>query len=198
MDQFKGVIGFVYIIASIIVLIFVVMALVQIDTHGIAMPVPVLDDAKELNEYKGETAKTVELYKSWSLHENIRIFEWHSRSTKIIFYISMLVSVSGICLSFWQFLQADVSEQRAEHADELEIKNQFLSLAFKSRSIASLLLFMSIGYLLIYVTFVYEISPHEANNRLADMLSDEAGVSGAEDAPVTSAENTDVTTERSQ
>lgn len=101
-------------------------------------------------------------YAIWTLKFRESTFEWNLRSTKIIFWVSIIVSMSGMMFAFWQFLDAGNKDQRAAEADELEVKTQMASIAFKSRSLASLVLFVSIAYLLIYVTFVYPIkSTHD-------------------------------------
>jgi len=60
-------------------------------------------------------------------------------------------------LSFWQFMEASGEADKASNVDELELKTKLVSLAFKSRSVAALIMFMSIAYLLIYVLLVYPI-----------------------------------------
>lgn len=120
-------------------------------------------------------------YVVWTLKFRESTFEWSLRSTKIIFWVSMLISVSGIMFAFWQFLDASNKDQRAVEADELEIKTQMASIAFKSRSLASLVLFVSIAYLLIYVRFVHPIN--ETHDKLGTNEAAQAVVTGATQSP---------------
>ena len=111
----------------------------------------------DLTTYRISTAKSYEIYRQWTISENQRVFDWHLRSTKIIFWVSILVSIIGISFSFWQFSEASRDAQKAAESDEMEIKTQLISLAFKSRSIAASIMFISVAYLLIYVVLVYPI-----------------------------------------
>ena len=64
----------------------------------------------------------------------------------------------GRAFSFWQFSNAERIERSAGLSDEFELKTNVASIAFKTRSIAALVLFVSIAYLMIYTVFVYPIS----------------------------------------
>jgi hypothetical protein len=86
-----------------------------------------------------------------------RAFSWHARSTKIIFWLSMFVAISGLVLAFWQFTTSVKEAERAVEENELTIKTELISLAFKSRSIAALILFLSVAYLTLYTLFIYPI-----------------------------------------
>jgi hypothetical protein len=147
-----------FVAMSIAVVIIGILALYSIDEFIFrAMPSPPAQDI-DLIEYRADTERHYQRYIQWTIEENYRIFDWHMRSTKIIFWVSMLVSVSGMAFSFWQFVEAAKDEKRAIEADELEMRTQLVSLAFKSRSVAALLMFLAVAYLLIYVTLVYPIS----------------------------------------
>lgn len=123
-----------------------------------------LDPSKDipLAECKKDKAKAHEMYSVWVFQQHQRQFDWHTRSTKIIFWVSMLVAISGISFAFWQFVEASREEKKALETEELELKTKLVSLVFKSRSIAALVMFMSIAYLLIYVILIYPIryAPH--------------------------------------
>ena len=106
-----------------------------------------LDVNKSIEVYISDTEKYSELYNQWTLQENIRVFEWHARSTKILFGTSILIAIMGMGFSFWQFHEASESQKMSKEAEEIEIKTQMISLALKSRSMASLLLFVSIVYI---------------------------------------------------
>uniref|UniRef100_UPI0040570DEF hypothetical protein n=1 Tax=Candidatus Electronema sp. TaxID=2698783 RepID=UPI0040570DEF len=112
-----------------------------------------------IETYQLETSKAIELYNQWVVNNNRRIFEWQARSTKIIFYVSILMTITGMSFAFWQFIEASHSEKIATEEDQLEVKTQLVSLAFKSRSLATFMMFISLAYMLIYVTVIYPVKP---------------------------------------
>lgn len=140
-------------------LITLVMSLVAIS--ALFYDPGVIDTSgNDLTYFIEDSQKHLEAYKAWSTVHNVSIFSWQLFSTKVLFWLSIVVSMCGIVFSVWQFFEASDAQRRSEHADELEIKTEMISLAFKSRSIASLLLFVSIGYLTLYSIFVYPIEIH--------------------------------------
>ncbi len=134
---------------------FLLLILIIVITDELSSPVLVVAEHENIEEYRLDTQKKQELYKQWTLFENQKHFTWNLRSTKIIFWVSMLTTMSGIAFAFWQFAEASIEERSAGLQDELELKTQLISLAFKTRSVAALVLFVSLAYLLIYVIFVY-------------------------------------------
>src|SRR5262245_32286297 len=56
---------------------------------------------KKLSDVSGTDLKQPEVrgaalrvrYSEWTLDQTVRVFEWHARSTKVIFWISMLITV---------------------------------------------------------------------------------------------------------
>lgn len=96
-------------------------------------------------------------YIVWAMKEQVQHHEWNLRSTKFLFWLSTLVSISGIVFAFWQFAKADDFERKASHTDEVSVKNAVAEFSFKSRSIASFILLISIIYLFVYVMFLYPI-----------------------------------------
>ena len=116
-----------------------------------------------------ETHRKYELYTQWTYQQNQRVYSWHAFSTKVIFWLSMFIAVSGVGFAFWQFVSASEEAREAASADELEIKTQLASLAFKSRSIAALVLFVSIAYMLIYTLWIYPIkeTPSSTNTPIS-------------------------------
>lgn len=141
---------------SILAIIVVVMALFVMDEHYWSEGVVVSED-KDFNEYVIESKKHYEVYRQWAIEENRQVFEWQLRSTKIVFWISVLVSISGIVFAFWQFVEAAQIEKSTRDVSEIEVKTQIASMTFKSKSFAALVMALSIVYLLIYVNFVYPI-----------------------------------------
>jgi hypothetical protein len=146
-----------FVALSIGLFVLALLCLILLDEALLQRHSVEIEPEVELSQYVANTDKSYEAYKQWTLDQTVRAFDWHARSTKIIFWISMLVGISGICFSFWQFVEASREERRAINADEIELKMQFISLAFKSRSIAALMMFVSLAYLLIYVTLVYPV-----------------------------------------
>ncbi len=121
------------------------------------------DSVNELSDEELQTGKAIEQYNRWTLSENRRIFQWHARSTKVLFWVSILITITGMSFAFWQFVEASQSEKAAIETEELQVKTQLVSLAFKSRSLATFMMFVSLAYLLIYVTMVYPVKPVDAD-----------------------------------
>ncbi len=142
---------------SISTILIALISLFLLDEFVFQRNVTIPEAEVSLEEHRVRTAKSYEVYKQWTIVENQRIFDWHLRSTKIIFWVSMLVAIVGLGFSFWQFVEASNDVKKAEETEEMELKTQLISLAFKSRSIAALVMFISIAYLLIYVILVYPI-----------------------------------------
>lgn len=128
-------------------------------------------------------------YKDWEFYHVRSVFEWNLRSGKYLFWLSVLISVSGIVFAYAQFRSAERTEHLADRkpsrdsspnpgdgsagdvgasdgnegpstdADILIVKTQLASIAFKAKSIAALTLFVSIVYCIMYVVFVYRLEP---------------------------------------
>ncbi len=87
------------------------------------------------------------MYRVFVLQQHQRAFECNARSTKVILWVSMVVAISSISFASWQFVQASQKETKGLEAEELELKTQRVSIAFKSRSLAALVMSMSVVYL---------------------------------------------------
>ena len=74
----------------------------------------------------------------------------------MIFWLSAMVTISGLVLSCWQFWEASHVTKQSE-TGELRLTSAVFSAAFKFRSIGALVLFTSAVYLLIYAKFIYPI-----------------------------------------
>ena len=96
------------------------------------------------------------MFDIWSMSMNQRVFEWGLFSAKVLFWISMTVSMSGIAFSFLQFSLSPESTQEPS-SDEMSLTTSMLSFMLRSRTMASLVMFSSIAYLVIYVVFVYPV-----------------------------------------
>lgn len=96
------------------------------------------------------------LFDIWSMSMNQRVFEWGLFSTKVLFWISMTVSMSGIAFSFLQF-SLSLESTRESSSDEMSLATGMFSFMLRSRTMASLVMFSSIAYLVIYVVFVYPV-----------------------------------------
>ena len=140
---------------TVLFLIGILLALLAID-RAVFAPEN-FDREADLVEEGNRTRATTESFNQWILNHKQRAYEWQARSTKILFWMSMIVSIVGIGFSLWQFLEASRSEKVAEDVDEVQLKSQLISVAFKSRSLATFMMSMSLAYLLIYVTLVYPI-----------------------------------------
>jgi len=154
----KGNSGQVYqIVASFVILLVLLLVLVSLDSwiSGNEELVPQRSGAIEVD--RANTEHVREAYQRWVFEHRIRAFSWHERSTKIIFWLSMFVAISGLGLSFWQFTTSVKEAEKATEENELTIKTELISLAFKSRSIAALILFLSVAYLAIYALFIYPL-----------------------------------------
>jgi Trk-type K+ transport system membrane component len=144
---------------SILLLLAIILLLVILDHwifHDPGLPTPA--EGSSLEDDQVQTARLHEAYQQWTYLERQRSFGWQARSTKVIFWISVLVALSGVGFSFWQFVAATKEAERALEEHQLEIRTELISLAFKSRSIAALVLFMSVAYLLVYALLIYPIS----------------------------------------
>jgi hypothetical protein len=144
---------------AILAVLVMLLLLLFVDESFLSDPDIEVGSDTELAAEQIETGKAVEKYNQWTLSENRRIFDWHSRSTKILFWTSILITITGMAFSFWQFVEASHSEESARKTEQLEVKTQLVSLAFKSRSLATFMMFISLAYLLIYVTMVYPVRP---------------------------------------
>ena len=143
---------------SIAIIIAALLGLFAIDEFLLQKRFPAIDPEISLAQYREITQMHYERYVQWTIQDAYANFDWHARSSKILFWVSILVSVSGMCFAFWQFVEAREGDRSASEADEIELRTQMMSLAFKSRSVAALVLFVSLAYLLIYIVFVYPIS----------------------------------------
>ncbi|RMH17507.1 MAG: hypothetical protein D6696_15585 [Acidobacteria bacterium] len=120
-------------------------------------------DRDAVDQGRLHTALTKERYLQWLYHENQQVYSWQRRSTKILFWVSMLVSIGGLAMAFWQFALAASEAEGAVRLEtttdqEISIKTNLASLAIRTRSIAALVMFMSLAYLFVYVFFVYPIN----------------------------------------
>jgi hypothetical protein len=106
---------------------------------------------------RAQTEHIHQAYERWVYEHRQKTFIWHARSTRIIFWLSMFVAISGLGLSFWQFVASAKEAEKAIEENELTIKTELISLAFKSRSIAALILFLSIAYLTLYALLIYPL-----------------------------------------
>jgi hypothetical protein len=101
-------------------------------------------------------------YDRWRVMHNVGTFEWQTRSGKMLFWVSLIVIATGVGFSFWQFFEASRADRSGAEAEELQVKNAFFSIAFKSRSLATFMMFISIAYLLIYVTQIFPVRQVDA------------------------------------
>ena len=137
-------------------LILVVLLYLADATFLAPRPIDVRVDVDD-GEYRELMDRYKMEYDIWVLTEDAEHYRWNLRSTKYLFWVSMIVSMSGVAFAFWQFAQANEFDRRSGDRDELEFKTQMASLSFKTRSIASFVLVVSLAYLMIYVRFLYPV-----------------------------------------
>jgi hypothetical protein len=143
--------------ASILVAVLVILLLVLIDRVAFRAPswqVPVdisLDSHYEMLQHHQIQ------HAIWTFAQQKEGFEWNLRSEMYIFWVTILIAVSGVAFAFWQFARAEQFDRAAAEADEFAVKTQMASLSFRSRSMASLVMFISIVYLGIYATLIHPI-----------------------------------------
>lgn len=145
-----------HIALSIAAAVLLVLALFWIDMQQDApffTPKPDLS----MTEYEELFSRHAFEYSIWTLDQAKRNFQWSLRSAQYIFWISMLISVSGICFAFWQFAQASQFDRASTERDEVTVKTELASMSFKTRSVATFVLLISLLYLLIYVGFLYGV-----------------------------------------
>jgi len=105
---------------------------------------------------EGDFSACEESYKIWIFSLNQRVFEWSLLSGKMIFWLSVMVTASGLVLSFWQFWEASNVIRQSEEG-ELRLSSEGFSVAFKFKSIGAVILLLSVAYLSIYAKFIYPI-----------------------------------------
>jgi hypothetical protein len=164
---------------SILALLAVVVGLFALDEYCLVAADFALSANQDGASIIAETEQVRERYQQWAINENRRVFEWHARSTKIIFWTSILVTITGICFAFWQFSDAARDAKAAASEDQLEVKSKLVSLAFTSRSLATFMMFVSIAYLLMYIKFVYPVSSVGSTPRT--LTGQVSGASGESD-----------------
>lgn len=145
------------ILLSILAVLLTVLVLAYLDWEQLRPPPVALDAELSLQgQWEAEQRRRYE-HVIWMMDNQRDVFEWSLRSSRYLFWLSVVVSVSGIAFAFWQFVRAETFDRARAEADEMEIKTQMASLSFKARSMAALVLFVSIAYLMIYAVFVYPI-----------------------------------------
>lgn len=145
-----------HVAASILVAVGLLLLLFWLDvrqnTTGFAV-----DPDISLADYEERFNRHAFEYSIWTLEQAKTNFQWSLRSSQYIFWISMMISLSGICFAFWQFAQANQFDRAWAERDEVTVKTELASLSFKTRSVATFVLMTSILYLLIYVGFLYGV-----------------------------------------
>lgn len=200
-----------FITVAISIVILVSLLLLFSIIVEIWIKTPEIDDNKTLTQYREETAKSWEIYVRWTHEFHQSTYRWQALSTKIIFWISILVPISGIVFSFWQFVEATKEVRhfreignkkdrtKASNAqrddknggqfDYFSFQNQIMSIAFKTRSVASLIMFISVAYLIIYGTLIYPINEKSISKLYTFNYQEVAPDTPDESIPVYSIEN---------
>jgi hypothetical protein len=173
-------IGSVAILLSILVVLLTVLGLAQVDWAWLRTAPPAVPADLLLSDHAEAEQHQRHAYAIWTMDFQRDAFEWNLRSTRYLFWLSVVVSVSGIAFAFWQFVRAEQFDRARTEADEMEVKTQMASLSFKARSMAALVLFVSIVYLTLYAVFVYpiqiiDIAPGGLPEGAAETATDTAG-----------------------
>lgn len=98
-----------------------------------------------------------DIFVTWQYSFNQRVLEWSLSSGKMIFWISMGVTLTGLIFCFFQFWEASNIRRRSE-VEKIQFKTEAFSVALKTQSIGALILFVSVIYLVIYAKFIYPIN----------------------------------------
>ena len=112
------------------------------------------------------------LFEVWLHSLNQRVFEWSLKSGVMIFWISVIITFSGLIISFWQFWEASNITRQSE-AEEIQVRTEALSVAFKFKSVGAMVLFVSVAYLAIYAEFIYPIEIVEIPLSRPEQLADD-------------------------
>lgn len=155
-------------VAVMLALLGTVITLALLDTWiapkvEVALPPEESFTADKLQAERLRTEFSHERYRQWAYYDYQQSYSWQNWSTRIIFWVSMLITLTGLGLSSLQFITASNEARGALQLDkgseqELQISSQLISLAFKTRSIAAFIMFMSLVYLVIYVLFLHPIA----------------------------------------
>ena len=167
---------------SIVAVVALVLGTFLVDRALFTEPPFVVDGDLSIEEYESLFIKQRFEYAIWTLENNRRHFEWNLRSTKYIFWLSLFISISGISFAFWQFAQAAQFDRQSSEADEVTVKTQMATMSFRTRSVASLVLMISVVYLMIYVAFLYPIR-NAPNALVGEQASEDARAAAPQPEP---------------
>jgi len=168
------------------------------------LPGPPLDQ-DEVNQHNARVeiaASNLDLdFRHWSIGFNKSSFEWHFLSTKIIFFVVIAIVISGLVLTWIQFLRDDhvriggrevekeetksaagppaAPEVVAETSDLSTVKISTSGVEVSSRVLGLLVLAFSLGFFYLYLQFVY---PMEELRTLAPTRAEEAAKQPRADA----------------
>jgi hypothetical protein len=162
-------------------------------------------DQDEVNQHNARVeiaASNLDLdFRKWSIAFNKSSFEWHFLSTKIIFFVVLAIVISGLALTWIQFLRDDpvriggravekeetkpaggppaAPEAIPETSDLSTVKISTSGVEVSSRVLGLLVLAFSLGFFYLYLHFVY---PMEELRTLAPTRAEEAAKQPRTDA----------------
>ena len=103
----------------------------------------------------------------WADDFNRRSFEWHLISSKIIFVLVLGVVVFGLFVSWLQFRNdAEAALRRLEKKEgegpDYDASFGLQNISIKSKTIGVIILFVSAGFFLMYLMYVYPMREAES------------------------------------
>jgi hypothetical protein len=95
------------------------------------------------------------------LEYNVDVFRWQGFSTKVMFWIVILLTLSGLAfagIQFWlTFRHYDSRKEREAPKMDAEAKVSASGLEFKTPVLGVTVLFISMAFLFLYMRYVYPI-----------------------------------------
>jgi hypothetical protein len=112
-------------------------------------------------EYYSELGKTPQgRYLRWQSDFEIRSWEWHLLSTKIIFFVVLVVVGFGIFVSWLQF-KNDINPKKLNGdggSAEYDVSAGIQSVSIKSKTIGAVILVFSGVFFFLYLSIVYPMN----------------------------------------
>lgn len=141
-------------------------------------------------------------YESYVWMQRERVYNWQLNSSRVLFWTSIGITITGVLFAIWQFSEANSQEQRllesrpqaepnnrppdkspgaqfkdlsneqpstseaspsegvyrTQNVADVSVTSGAFSLVFKTRSLAALIMLMSLLYLSLYVAFIYPVN----------------------------------------
>lgn len=129
-------------------------------------PAEQVDQAKAISEAAQTAMAGADSHARWQANFIERSFEWHLLSTKIIFWVVILVVVFGLVVSWLQFRHdtdrtAAPSESK-DNAPAYDISASAQQFSVKSKTIGAVVLVFSGIFFFLYLSIVYPMNETSA------------------------------------